>query len=167
LSKDIGELLENDKVKISLDILTELDNGMLNSKLQEIFKKECNKKIKNSLDSLTSSSLVAPVLEASKIDPEKKCNGVTREERIKLVDTFKNMNMNVLGLLGADKAIVTSGGVLLKEVNFKTMQSKLYSNLYLVGDILNIDRPSGGYSLQLCWTTGFVAGTHASKSISS
>jgi predicted flavoprotein YhiN len=62
-------------------------------------------------------------------------------------------------LLGVDKAIVTSGGVALSEVDFKTMQSRIYPNLYLVGDILDIDRPSGGYSLQLCWTTGFVAGT--------
>jgi predicted flavoprotein YhiN len=69
--------------------------------------------------------------------------------------------MNVSGLLGADKAIVSSGGVDLTEVDFKTMQSRLIANLYLVGDILNIDRPSGGYSLQLCWTTGYVAGSNS------
>jgi hypothetical protein len=66
--------------------------------------------------------------------------------------------MEVKGLLGANKAIVSSGGVVLDEVDFKTMRSRIFPNLYLVGDILNIDRPSGGYSLQLCWTTGFVAG---------
>ncbi|MDO8734016.1 MAG: NAD(P)/FAD-dependent oxidoreductase, partial [Elusimicrobiota bacterium] len=64
-------------------------------------------------------------------------------------------------LLGSDKAVVSSGGVDLLEVDFKTMQSKVVENLYLVGDVLNIDRPSGGYSLQLCWTTGWVAGTSA------
>ena len=66
-------------------------------------------------------------------------------------------------LLGAEKAVVTSGGVALTEINFKTMRSKLYSNLYLIGDILDINRPSGGYSLQICWTTGFVAGASVAK----
>ena len=75
------------------------------------------------------------------------------------------MKMKVDGLLGSDKAIITSGGVDLKEVNFKTMQSRLFPNLYLIGDILNIDRPSGGYSLQLCWTTGFVAGNSIRKTL--
>jgi predicted flavoprotein YhiN len=76
---------------------------------------------------------------------------------------IKNIPMDVKGLLGIDKAIVTSGGVKLDEIDFKTMQSRLFSNLYLVGDVLNIDRPSGGYSLQLCWTTGFVAGDSVEK----
>ena len=71
---------------------------------------------------------------------------------------LKDLQMKVDGLMSPDKAIVSSGGVELTEVNFKTMQSKLFSNLYLTGDILNINRPSGGFSLQLCWTTGFVAG---------
>jgi predicted flavoprotein YhiN len=71
--------------------------------------------------------------------------------------------MHVQKLLGAGKAIITSGGVVLDEVDFKTMRSRLFPNLYLVGDLLNIDRPSGGYSLQLCWTTGFVAGNAAAK----
>ena len=71
---------------------------------------------------------------------------------------MKNIPLNVKGLLGADKAIVSSGGVALEEINFKTMQSRLIPNLFVVGDALNINRPSGGYSLQLCWTTGLVAG---------
>ncbi len=77
---------------------------------------------------------------------------------------MKNLTMSVSGLLGPEKAIITSGGVELKEIDFKTMQSKKYPNLYIVGDVLNIDRPSGGYSLQLCWTTGYVAGSHAALS---
>jgi hypothetical protein len=97
------------------------------------------------------------------INIDVKCSSVTREERIGLVREIKNVHMRVSGLLGADKAIVTSGGVVLSEVDFKTMSSRLFSNLYFAGDILNIDRPSGGYSLQLCWTTGFVAGLSASR----
>jgi len=71
------------------------------------------------------------------------------------------MPMTIKGLMGFDRAVVSDGGIILEEVDTKTMQSKLFSNLYLTGDILNINRPSGGYSLQLCWTTGYVAGMHA------
>lgn len=158
MSKDISELLKYGDVFITLDLLPTLDHGMLNKKLQEIFAREHNKKIKNSLDELFVGALAPIVLERSGIDSDKKCNSITFDERMKLIKTAKNMKMEVEGLLGTDKAIITSGGVYLKEVDTKTMQSKLYPNLYLVGDILDIDRPSGGYSLQLCWTTGFVAG---------
>ena len=76
---------------------------------------------------------------------------------------MKEIPMHVKGLLGKEKAIVSSGGVLLTEIDMKTMESKVIPNLYLVGDVLNIDRPSGGYSLQLCWTTGFVAGSDVGR----
>jgi predicted Rossmann fold flavoprotein len=164
MSKGIGELLEYGDVFIVLDLLPQYDHGTLNKKLQEIFAREHNKKIKNSLDELFISSIVDIVLEKAGIDADKKCNSITKEERMKLIETVKNMKMEVLELLGTDKAIITSGGVELKEIDTKTMSSKLYPNLYLVGDILNIDRPSGGFSLQLCWTTGFVAGSKAASS---
>ena len=163
MSKDIGELLKYGDVEIRLDLLPALDHGMMNSKLQELFKVDDKKMIRNSLASLIPSALVSIVLEFSKIDGNKINNAVTREERMKLIEIIKGLPMQVSGLLGADKAIVSSGGVDLTEVDFKTMQSKLIPNLYLVGDILNIDRPSGGYSLQLCWTTGYVAGSGCGK----
>lgn len=158
MSKEIGELLKYGEVIIKIDLLPSLDHGMLNSKLQELFKIDDKKKTKNSLGSIIPSSLVDIVLEKSSIDPDKNNNSVTREERMKLIEIIKGLLMEVLELLGSDKAIVSSGGVDLLEVDFKTMKSKIIENLYLVGDVLNIDRPSGGYSLQLCWTTGFVAG---------
>jgi predicted Rossmann fold flavoprotein len=160
MSKDIGELLKYGEVEIRLDLLPSLDHGMMNSRLQELFKIDDKKMIKNSLGSLVPSALVPAILQLSKIDENKINNAVTREERMKLIEMIKGLPMQVSGLLGADKAIVSSGGVDLTEVDFKTMQSKLIQNLYLVGDILNIDRPSGGYSLQLCWTTGYVAGSN-------
>ncbi|MDB5204639.1 MAG: flavoprotein [Candidatus Taylorbacteria bacterium] len=163
MSKSIGELLSYGDVFIVLDLLPSLDHGMLNKKLQEIFAREHNKKIKNSLDELFVSALAPIVLEKAGIDIDKKCNSVTFDERMKLIEVAKNMKMEVLELLGTDKAIITSGGVDLKEVDTKTMQSKLFPNLFLVGDVLDIDRPSGGYSLQLCWTTGFVAGDNIKK----
>ena len=158
MSKDIGELLKYGEVIIKLDLLPHLDHGMMNTKLQELFKIDDKKKIKNSLGSLIPSGLVDIVIKLSNIDENKNNNSVSREERIKLIEVIKNIPMEVDSLLGSDKAVVSSGGVDLTEVDFKTMQSKIIENLYLVGDVLNIDRPSGGYSLQLCWTTGWVAG---------
>lgn len=160
MSKDIGELLKYGEVEIRLDLLPTLDHGMMNSRLQELFKIDDKKKIKNSLGSLVPSALVPDILTFSNIDEDKTSNSITREERLKLIEIIKGIHMQVSGLLGSDKAIVSSGGVDLTEVDFKTMQSKIIENLYLVGDILNIDRPSGGYSLQLCWTTGYVAGSN-------
>lgn len=161
LSSEVGELLKYGDVFLSLDILPDLDYGQLNLKLQDIFKEKSNKKFKNTLDSLLPFALVPVIVGLSGIDGDKPSHSITREERLHLVKVLKDLRVKVSGLLGEDKAIVTSGGVSLEEIDFKTMSSKLFPNLYLVGDILNIDRPSGGYSLQLCWTTGFVAGSNA------
>lgn len=164
ISKDIGELLKRGSVQLSIDLVPSLDQGALNTKLQEILKENSNKKLINSLGELALSSVAFILVKLCDIHPDTFCHSVTREERLKLVKIFKNLPINVKGLLGTDKAIVTSGGVDLKEVDFRTMQSKLFNNLYLIGDILNIDRPSGGYSLQLCWTTGYLAGDSAASS---
>lgn len=163
MSKDVGELLKYGDVVISLDLVPDRDYGQLNTALQELFKEHDKKKFKNSLSKLIPSAIAPIVIELSNIDPEINCNSVTREERLRLITTIKGIPLHVDSLLGEDKAIISSGGVTLSEVDFKTMQSKLFPNLYLIGDILNIDRPSGGYSLQLCWTTGFVAGSTASS----
>lgn len=158
MSKDIGELLKYGEVKISLDLLPQEDYGTLNKKLQDLFKEHDKKKFRNALPNIIPSAIAPIVIEMSAINPEKQCNSIMREERLKLVNLIKGMPMEVEGLLGIEKAIISSGGVLLDEVDFKSMQSRLYPNLYIIGDVLNIDRPSGGYSLQLCWTTGYVAG---------
>src|SRR5205823_4968113 len=107
---------------------------------------------------LIPATLVPAVIEKSGINPDTFCNSVTREERLLLVKVLKDMRIKPTGLLGSDKAIITSGGVALHEIDWKTMRSRLVPNLQIIGDMLNIERPSGGYSLQLCWTTGWVAG---------
>ncbi len=163
LSSEISELLKYGEVFLSLDLMPSLDPGQLNQKLQDVISENSNKKFKNILDNILPSAIANAVVELSKIDPDKQSNSVTREERLSLIELIKNLKVEVDELLGVDKAIITSGGVVLEEVDFKTMSSKLFPNLYLVGDILNIDRPSGGYSLQLCWTSGFVAGSSASS----
>jgi predicted Rossmann fold flavoprotein len=165
MSYEIGELLKYGGVTLSLDIVPNLDHGQLNQKLQEIFKEKSNKKFKNTLDSLLPAALIPAITGLSKIDENKQSNSITREERLLLVDLLKNVHIEVDSLLGIEKAIITSGGVSLDEIDFKTMSSRLFPNLYIVGDLLNIDRPSGGYSLQLCWTTGFVAGSNAVEKI--
>ncbi len=158
MSSEIGELLKYGEVVISLDLLPEHDYSTLNTALQKLFAKESNKKFKNAIDQLVPSSLIPAILEKTNIDPNTFCHSVTREERLLLIKILKDMRARATGLLGTEKAIITSGGVALTEIDWRTMSSKLVDNLYIIGDLLNIDRPSGGYSLQLCWTTGWVAG---------
>ena len=161
MSKEIGELLTYGEARIVLDLFPKLDPGALDKKIQEEFTKNSNKKFKNSLSDLLPAAVAAAVVDISGIGGDTVCNNIRKEQRQALVSLLKRMTMRVDSLLGENKAIVTSGGVSLKEVDFKYMRSRLFTNLYLAGDILNIDRPSGGYSLQLCWTTGRVAGEAA------
>jgi len=167
MSSDIGELLKYGEVVLSLDLLPDHDYSTLNEALQKLFTEQSNKKLKNAIvarkgeHGLIPSAFVPVILERSGIDGDTQCNSVTRLQRLTLVKLLKDIHIHPTDLLGADKAIVTSGGVKLEEVDFRTMRSRLISNLYLVGDVLDIDRPSGGYSLQLCWTTGWVAGNAA------
>jgi predicted Rossmann fold flavoprotein len=160
MSRDIAELLKYGEVMISLDLFPSKDEGKLRTQLQTILVDDSNKKLKNVLSMLIPSPLIAPVLKLADIDGETFCHSVRTEERIKIIETIKNIPLHVKGLLGKEKAIVSSGGVPLTEIDMKTMESLIVPGLFLVGDVLNIDRPSGGYSLQLCWTTGFVAGDH-------
>jgi len=163
MSREVGELLKYGSVVIMLDLLPHLDHAMLKAQLQELLISESNKLIKNTLPKIIPSALVASLLAMANVNGDTPNHSVSTEDRKKMVQLFKAVPLQVKGLLGSDKAVVSSGGVDLREVDFKTMQSRLIPNLYLVGDVLNIDRPSGGYSLQLCWTTGYVAGSHAAE----
>lgn len=165
MSRDISELLKYGQVEIRLDLLPSLDYGQLNLKLQELFGREPRKLFRNSIGSIVPAALSDAILSFSKIGTQKTCNEVSREERLLLVQVLKGLPMQVKSLLGTDKAVVSSGGVALEEIDFKTMSSTKIPNLKIIGDCLNIDRPSGGYSLQLCWTTGFVAGDSSASEI--
>jgi predicted flavoprotein YhiN len=107
--------------------------------------------------------MIDAVLELVKehVSGETKVHSVGKVARRKIVDTLKALPVTVTGLMGYDRAVVADGGVPLAEIDTKTMRSKKYQNLYITGDLLHINRPSGGYSLQLCWTTGHVAGSNA------
>ncbi len=161
MSRSIGELLPYGDVVITLDLIPKLDHGQLKEKLHGLLAAQSNKKIKNSLAQMIPAALVSVVLDLVQVNPETFSHSVSREARTMIISTMKAIPLQVKELLGSDKAVVSSGGVDLSEVNFKTMQSRLIPNLYVIGDVLNIDRPSGGFSLQLCWTTGTVAGSHA------
>lgn len=158
MSKEVGELIKHGEVILALDLFPALDQASLKKKLQELFARESNKKLKNMLSLLIPSALVKEVLDIADINGETPNHSVRSEDRTKLIALVKNIPLNVQGLLGADKAMASSGGVELREIDFKTTQSRFAPNLYVIGDALDIDRVSGGYSLQICWTTGFVAG---------
>lgn len=159
MSKEISDYLnQKQKVYLILDILPQYDHGILNKTLTDLFQTNSKKKIANILPEIVNKNLVAVILHNSKIDEDTKGNDITKEMRMTLIEQVKNIKINIHGLLDESEAVIADGGVDIKEIDFKTMSSKVIENLYIIGDLLNIDRPSGGYSLQLCWTTGFIAG---------
>ena len=160
MSKEIGEWGQDGEVIIALDLFPQLDHGALKQELQALLVGESNKKLKTLISRLVPSALAGVILELAQLDGEMTSHSVRREDRIKIIELMKAIPLHVEGLLGAESAAYLSGGVAPGEVNFKTMQSRLVSNIHIIGDLLDIDRPSGGYSLQLCWTTGIVAGSH-------
>lgn len=167
MSKEIGVLLKNKPVTLSLDLFPKLDAGALDRHVIDVFERGKNKMIKNNIGDLLPPRLGKVLLDLAGIDPAVPLHQLKREDRLAFVSLLKDLPMSVSGLLGEEKAIVTGGGVDLKEVVFKTMQCKKFPNLFLAGDILDFDRPSGGFSLQICWTTGFIAGMSAAESLSS
>ncbi|MBT4209498.1 MAG: NAD(P)/FAD-dependent oxidoreductase [Candidatus Komeilibacteria bacterium] len=158
MSKQIGLALKQGDVKLSIDYKPKLDFKTLDQRLQDDFSKSNNKLFRNSLGDLLPKKLIPLIIKLSEIDPEQKANAITKLERKKLLHLLKNFELNVKSLYGYNKAIVTAGGVSLKEVDPKTMQSKKIKNLYLAGEILDLDAPTGGYNLQSCWSTGYTAG---------
>jgi len=159
----VNDLLEAGEVTARIDMYPDTDLGTLEKDIIKKFDTYKNKTLKNILVEISPHG-VAPalVLLLGEELSEKKVHSVTREERKMIVHLLKEMPVTVQGLMGFDRAVISDGGIVLEEIDTKTMRSRKFKNLYITGDLLNIRRPSGGYSLQLCWTTGFVAGTHAS-----
>jgi predicted Rossmann fold flavoprotein len=161
LSKTVGELLAHSDVTLTLDLFPAMDAGAFKLFLRHTLSEYSNKKLKNVLSEIIPTALTTALLKELAIEGDTPCHSVTRDDRTKLSLFLKAIPLQVKGLLGEDKAIISSGGVPLTEINMKTMESRVAPHIYVVGDLLNIDRPSGGYSLQLCWSTGFVAGSNA------
>ncbi|MFA5993681.1 MAG: NAD(P)/FAD-dependent oxidoreductase [Parcubacteria group bacterium] len=163
ISKKLTELMAHGEVIVSLDLKPALNHEQLDARLQRDFKENSNKDFINYLPELLPQKMIPLVVTLSSIDSRKKINFVTREERQKLVELLKDLRLTADGTTGYGQAIVTSGGVDTREVDSKTMQSRLVSNLFLAGEILNLDGPTGGYNLQVCWSTGYAAGTYAGQ----
>lgn len=158
MSKEVGEYLDYGEVKIAIDFFSGVGLDKMHEMILKTFELNLNKKIKNLVFKEIPTKVYEIMLKQLEIDGEWPINDIPRAARLALVEKFKRFEMTVDSLLGLDKAVVTSGGLDLAEVDFKTMRSTLYENLYFAGDILDFDRPSGGFSLQLCWTTGYVVG---------
>lgn len=164
MSKKIGMELPNE-LKFIIDFFPSMDFAETDKKFQATFQPDNNRAIKNSLEKLLPNKLISVILRLAEIDPEKKVNLVTGEERKKIVHLLKEFSLSIKEVVGFSKAIVTAGGVELTEVDPKTMKSKIIENLYFAGEILDIDGPTGGFNLQVCWSTGFVAGESVAKNV--
>jgi predicted Rossmann fold flavoprotein len=162
-ARRVKDLLRAGVVTAAIDAYPDTDLGTLEKRLIKIFDKNKNKDLKNILGELMPDGLAtaAPLLFTSGALLAKKVHSVTKEDRHQIASLLKALPVRITGLMGFDRAVVSDGGVNLKEIDTRTMSSKIYPNLYITGDLLDINRPSGGFSLQLCWTTGFVAGENA------
>jgi hypothetical protein len=161
LSKEIGEILKKGKAEIILDLKPGLDEKQLDLRLQRDFSNNPQKYIKNILHESLPLKMINIVMEFSNIKESRKGDEVTKIERESLVKTIKGLRIGIDRVLGFEHAVVTSGGVNLKEIDSRTMKSKIIDNLFFAGEILDIDGPSGGYNLQNCWTTGYLAGNNS------
>ncbi|MFZ3057789.1 MAG: NAD(P)/FAD-dependent oxidoreductase [Minisyncoccales bacterium] len=165
MSRTIGDLLEKGKVKMMIDLFPNKNIEQLDKFIISVFNKNRKKHILKFLNDFFPEKLSAFILNFSSIPSDRKSNDITKEERMRLIRFMKKIEVNVTGLLGFDKAMATHGGISLKTIDSKTMKSKLINNLYFAGEAINLDGPCGGYNLQMCWTTGYVAGQNAASSV--
>jgi len=157
----VADLLYEGSVEARIDLHPGMDLGILDRHITKVFEANKNKILKNVFKELVPPGTSEILLGLLEVDPEKKVHSVLKEERRALATLLKDLRLTITGLMGFDRAVVADGGVLLSEIDTRTMRSKKFENLYVTGDLLHITRPSGGYSLQLCWTTGYLAGSNA------
>ncbi len=160
-AKQVAELLDRGHVTAEIDMFPDTDLGSLEKRVLKIFDQNKNKNIRNALYELLPKKIAEVIHDMMRLeDQDKKVHSIIVEERKKLLHLLKHLPLTIDGLMGLDRAVIADGGIPLEEIDTKTMQSKIIKNLYVIGDMLHVNRPSGGYSLQLCWTTGYVAGMH-------
>ncbi len=148
-----------EQAKLILNLKPAMDEEMLDKRLLRDFEENSHKAFKNALGGLFPAKLIPVMVELSGIDGEKKVYDVTRKERLFLVKLIQNLPLTITGTRGFTEAIVTQGGIPVSEVNPSSMESRLCKGLYLAGEMLDIDALTGGYNLQLAWSTGHLAGT--------
>lgn len=156
--KKIDELLKAGKIILSIDLKPALSKEKLDERVLRDFKEEKNKEFKNSLDKLLPKKMIDVVIQLSEINPEKRVNEITKSERENLVRVLKGLEIEISGFRPIEEAIITSGGINIKEINPKTMESKLVHGLFFAGEIIDVDAYTGGFNLQIAYSTGYTAG---------
>lgn len=156
--KNIDELLKAGKIILSIDLKPALSKEKLDERVLRDFKEEKNKEFKNSLDKLLPKKMIDVVIQLSEINPEKRVNEITKSERENLVKVLKGLEIEISGFRPIEEAIITSGGINIKEINPKTMESKLVHGLFFAGEIIDVDAYTGGFNLQIAYSTGYTAG---------
>lgn len=156
--KNINQLLKQGKIILKIDLKPALSNEKLDLRILRDFEKEKNKLFRNSLDELLPQKLIDPVIHLSGINPNKKVNEISKKERMQLLKIFKEFCITISGFRPVEEAIITAGGINIKEINPKTMESKLINNLYFAGEIIDVDAYTGGFNLQIAYSTGVTAG---------
>lgn len=156
--KNISELLKNKQIKLFIDFKPALSREKLDQRILRDFEEEKNKSFKNSLDKLLPQKLIPEIIKQSKIDFEKKVNSITKSEREILINLLKQFEVTIRDFRPIEDAIITAGGISIKEINPKTMESKIVKNLYFAGEIIDVDAYTGGFNLQIAYSTGYVAG---------
>ena len=157
-TKNIEQILKEGKVELEIDLKPALSEEKLDARILRDFEEQKNKQFKNSLDKLLPQKLIPVIIEKTNINESKKINEITKQERQKLVNELKHFKISINGTRPIEEAIVTSGGINIKEINPKTMESKLIKGLYFAGEIIDVDCLTGGYNLQVAWSTGYTAG---------
>lgn len=156
--KQIDNLLKDKKVILYIDLKPALSKEKLDCRILRDFEENKNKKLKNSLDKLLPQKLIDPIIKLSQINPEKKVNEITKKERENLIEILKKFKLTAKGFRPIDEAIITSGGINTKEINPSTMESKKIKGLYFAGEVIDVDAYTGGFNLQIAYSTGFTAG---------
>ena len=154
-----GKCKHKDEVMLELDLKPALSEEQLDKRILRDFEENQNRQFKNSVNGLFPAKLVPVMIQLSGISPDKKVNEITREERRTFVHGIKHLTLHVSAVRGFEEAIITQGGVSVKEINPSTMESKLIKGLYMVGEILDLDALTGGFNLQIAWSTGYLAGS--------
>lgn len=158
-SKKIGDLMHEGLVTAEINLFPTQDLGAVERLIINLFDTHKNKSFKNVFPELVPQGMSSSIIDLVKdIDPDMKCHSITKDQRKSLVRLVTGLPVTITGLMGFDRAVIADGGIPLSEIDTRTMRSLKVSNLYITGDLLHVNRPSGGYSLQLCWTTGYVAG---------
>ncbi len=153
--------IADEKYTLFIDLKPALSIEQLDKRIQRDFEEFINKNFSNALDSLLPQKLIPVIIELSGISPFTKIHQITKEQRLKLVNILKNFKLTITGTRSIDEAIITSGGIATNEINPSTMESKLISGLYFAGEVIDVDAYTGGFNLQIAFSTGYLAGENA------